>query len=150
MIICGTGVLEVDARPIFFGNARHLHRSFSKILNNVIEVFRKSSATHSGFLENSQQVTRIFFENPQPATRGFPEKIDGIGRAAGFIEPEDGSFAPSRKPPRRISRRVNVLAPPCPVRGPEAGRAHNSFNYRGDHQEITLITSEIILLLYAT
>jgi len=30
--------------------------------------------------------------------------------------------APDRKPTRRISRGVNVLAPPCPVRGPEAGR----------------------------
>jgi hypothetical protein len=87
MIICGTGVLEVDARPIFFGNARHLHRSFSKILNNVIEVFRKSSATQSGFLENSQQVTRIFFKNPQPVTRGFPEKSENIQNTRWGLSP---------------------------------------------------------------
>jgi hypothetical protein len=60
VIICGQGVLGEGTMPIFSDNCRHLHRSFSKILSNAIEVFRKSSATQSGFLENPQQVTRTF------------------------------------------------------------------------------------------
>jgi len=62
MIICGTGVLEVDAVPIFFGKARHLHRSFSKIRSNAIEAFRKSSAAGLRFLENLPQPHQGFWK----------------------------------------------------------------------------------------
>jgi len=54
MIICGLGVLEVDAMPIFSKNCRHQQGAFKKIRSNAIGNFRKSGATGSGILENSQ------------------------------------------------------------------------------------------------
>jgi len=44
----------------FFENPEKRDREFLKILSSGIKVFGKSSVTQSGFLENSQQVARIF------------------------------------------------------------------------------------------
>ncbi len=83
MIICGAGVSEVDAMRIFSENCRHRHCAFLKIFSNAIEDFRKSSATQSGFLENSQQVAQTFLRIFSPRSKVFRKRA-GIPRTLGW------------------------------------------------------------------
>jgi hypothetical protein len=71
--------------------------------------------------------------------RTFPEKLAGPGRSTrilgqgserwGLMPPcpqrARSAAAPDGAPPRRIREGRTALAPPCPVRGPEAGGYRN-------------------------
>ncbi len=116
---------------IFFENYRGL-------------LFPESSASGPIIFRNPQQRDRSFLElparNPKflEKSAGWPygsawlwKWIQRMGAVAPIPPRARSSAAPDGAPQRRIGEEKTALAPPCPVRGPEAGRHHSVF-YKSD------------------
>jgi hypothetical protein len=73
MIICGAGLWEGRAMPVFSENLQQLHRSFFAIASSRVELFLKLSANEPDIFRNSQETIRSFFGILSNLIELFPE-----------------------------------------------------------------------------
>ena len=110
------------AGAFFFRNHQQAARSFLEILSSVIDLFwncqlePEVSRKKSGWPYGSAWLWKW---------------IQRMGAVAPIPPRARSSAAPDGAPQRRIGEEKTALAPPCPVRGPEAGRHHSVF-YKSD------------------